>query len=245
MTLWLSELPSWASFVLLVVAANCGALALMAAVRGWHRRTGVVAGPPVVAAWATCCGAFAALLFAFSIVTLWNQDVRANTNLDQEISSLRQVARDIAPAQLPMLRRYVRLSLDEWPRLCRDRPDPRVLRALADLERVAHPSVPAYGDNLYRELGVLEDMRSKRWQEAEAAVPDEVWVALIVLSLALLVVLANSMPERTGTHIALMLAVGSALGALFWVTVLLEYPFCGLRGIGPNELAAVARLHGL
>ena len=47
------------------------------------------AGPPVVNAFATCIGALTALLFAFTIVTLWNQNTRALANVaDEAVTSL-------------------------------------------------------------------------------------------------------------------------------------------------------------
>ncbi len=243
MILWLSHLPTWSSLAILVAVANAVAYGAMAAVRGWHRHTGVTSGPAVVNAWATCAGALCALLFAFSIVTVWNQGARAGTHLDDEVMAMRSVARDLAPAQLPLLRAYLRASVAEWPRLCGGTPSRAPAAALVRLERLAKPRAAAYGDDLYRELATLEDLRARRWQAAEGSVPLEIWLALVVLSLALLTVLAVAMPDRPGTHATLMLAVGTALGTLFWVTAVLELPFCHWHGAGSGTLRAIVSLY--
>lgn len=243
MMLWFSELPSALSFVVTIALWNAIALFATWIARRWSYGLGIKTGSPVVNSWATCVGALCALLFAFSVVTLWNGTGRAQANVDDEAAAMRWVGRDISAAQLPLLRAYVNQSIDEWPALCGGKPDARVDASLVRLERLAKPRSSAYANDLYRQLGSLEDTRNRRWQTATSSVPAEIWVALIVLSCALLTVLAVAMPDRRETHLVLMVTVATAIGTLFWVTTLLEYPFCGVGAIGPQELLAVARAH--
>lgn len=243
MSLWLSEIPSAASFAMLFVLWNVLALGAMAIARHWLSRSGLTSGPAVVSAWATCAGGLCALLFAFSVVTLWNQNVRAGSNVDDEASAMRLAARDIAPAQVPLLRSYVLQTLVEWPNMCGGEENPDVQALLVRIEREAQPRSEKYADNLFQVLGTLEDMRNRRWQLAQASVPTEIWIGLLVLSVSLLVVLAIAMPEQLGTHVALMLAVGTSIGTLFWVTTVLEYPFCGAGGLSPSEIVVILRTH--
>ncbi|HTX59296.1 MAG TPA: hypothetical protein VMH02_06410 [Verrucomicrobiae bacterium] len=243
MTHWFSSVPNLISFVVIVAFWDAAALVAMAAVRLWAARRGMASGSPVVNAWATSCGSLAALLFAFTVVTLWNQDTLARTNLGVETSAMLLTARDLDPAQLPALQAYVLQTVVEWPQLCGGKPTQAVDDTLYALERSARPRAGRYGDNLFVQLGALESTRSRRWQLATASVPDEIWVALIVLACALLTVLAIAMPDRVSVHVVLMLAVGTALGALFWVTSLLEYPFCGSGAISPSEIVNVLRGH--
>jgi hypothetical protein len=228
---------------MLVAVWNAVALLAMAACRRWALRRGQTAGPPVVNSWATCAGALTALLFAFTIVTLWNQLIRAEANVDGEAEALRAVARDILPSQLELVRNYAALTVDEWPQLCGGKPRDDADAALTLLARVALPRDAKYSDNLFQTLGVLEDLRGRRWQVSTSSVPSEIWVGLIVLSCMLLVVLGIAMPDHPGTHLLLMLAVGTAIGTLFWVTVVLEYPFCGSSAIRPDEIVAILRTH--
>jgi hypothetical protein len=242
-TIWLSQIPSWAAFVLIVAVANVVALAAMVLARRWSFGIGIGTGPAVVNAWATCVGAMCALLFAFTVISLWNNSNAAHATMDDEAAAMRFVARDLAPSQLPMLRAYATETVREWPRLCGGKPDAAIDDALSRLQRLAKPRAPAYADDLYRQLGTIEDSRNRRWQRASSSVPDEVWVGLVVVSLAVIAVLALAVPERTESHVALMVVVAIALGALFWVITVLEYPFCGRTGIGPGEIAALARAH--
>jgi len=243
LTIWLSQMPSWVAFVCTIAICNGIAVCATLLARRWSQRIGVTEGAPVVNSWATCAGALAALLFAFTIVTVWNSSTRAFSNIDDEASAIRLVARDLATPQLPMLREYVEGTVAEWPQLCGGKPNPRVDIALLTLQRLAKPRLPGYADDLYRQLGTMEDLRNRRWQTSSSSIPDEIWAALIVLSCALVTVLALALPNRPEVHFVLMIAVATALGTLFWVATVLEYPFCGRTGIGPSEILDIIRAH--
>lgn len=225
----------------MVAIANAVALLAMAAVRRWSIRIGVTSGPAVVNAWATCAGALTALLFGFTIVTVWNSAARARANVDDEASAIRLVARDIVEWQLPVLRSYVEQTIAEWPQLCGGVPNPRIDDALVNLQRLAKPRTAGYADDLYRQLNAMENLRNRRWQTATSSIPAEIWIALVVLSCGLIVVLSVALPERLETHAVLMVAVATALGTLFWVATVLEHPFCGRTGIGPNEILDIVQ----
>lgn len=243
MTLWLSTIPSWWSFTIVLLFVNAVAIGLMLGIRRWSIGMGVVPAPGVVNSWATCTGSLCALLFAFTIVTLWNAVTAAHTAIDGEAAAIRLVARDITPAQMPLLRNYVKDMLAEWPKLCDGDLDPALDASLASLQRVAKAKSPVYDDDIFRQLGVLEDSRNRRWQRSASAVPDELWIGLIVLSLAVLCVLAAAVPERIETHLFLTIVIATALGTLFWVATVLEYPFCGRTSIQPDEILSILRGH--
>jgi hypothetical protein len=242
-TNWLSTAPAWESFVALFIGWNALALVAMRLCRRWSASRGLTAGPPVVNSWATAAGALTALLFTFTIVTLWNQSIRAETNVNDEAAALRAVARDVLPSQIALVRSYAQLTVDEWPELCGGSERGDVNAALLLLEDTAQPRAEKYADNLFTVLGTLEDMRNRRWQISQSPVPPEIWVALFVMSCLLLTILGIAMPDHSGTHAILMLSAGTALGTLFWVTSVLEYPFCGSNGIQPDEILAILRTH--
>jgi hypothetical protein len=239
MTLWLSELPTWNALLITAGLANAFAIATMLVSRRRWDGNGVA----VVIPWATCAGALTSLLFAFTIASVWNGSAKARSNVDDEASAIRLVARDLAPAQLPLLREYVARTIAEWPRLCGASRDPNIERSLLSLQRTAKPRLPAYADDLYRQLSAMEDLRNRRWQAASASIPGEIWISLVVLSCALLCVLAIARPDRFDVHVALMIAVATALGTLSWVATVLEYPFCGNTGIGPREILDIVQAH--
>lgn len=238
MSLWLTNLPSWASFLLVLGGSNVLALAATFLARNWYARRGVPAGPPIVGAWATCIGALVAVLCAFTIITLWSIFARAQTDTDEAATAIRLAARDIAPSQVPILRAYVDATVQEWPRLCGGVPDPRVATMLTQLQRVARPRAPAYESDLYKQLATMEDSRAERWHGAYASAPMELRLALVIIALTLFGVLAIALPERVDTHVALTLLVGTAIGAVFWVMVELAYPYCGSVSIGPEQVTS-------
>lgn len=240
---WFDQAPTWLAFIGMVAIANAVGLAAMSLARRWSHRLGVTTGPPVVGAWATCAGGLTALLFAFTIVTVWNSAARARSNVDDEAAAIRLVARDIAPSQRGVLRAYVNESIAEWPQLCGGKADPQIDATLISLQQSAKPRSPSYADDLYRQLGTMEDLRNRRWQTSTSSIPDEIWVALLVLSASVLVVLSLALTDRPEVHVVLTIAVATALGTLFWVAAVLEYPFCGRTGIGPAELLDIVRGH--
>lgn len=242
MALWLTNLPSWIGFIVVVGASNAIALALTFLARRWYRFCGVTAGPVVATSWATCIGALVAVLCAFTIITLWGIFTRAQSDTDAAVSAIRLAARDLAPSQVPMLRAYVKATAQEWPRLCGGTPDPRVAAMLTNLERVARPRSAAYETNLYQQLTTMEDGRTERWHGAYATAPIELKVAMCIIALALFGVLAIAMPERRDTHVALTVLVAFAIGSVFWVMIELAYPYCGSVSIGPDQISAALDL---
>lgn len=241
--LWLTNLPSWIAFVLIVGSANAIALGATLLARRWYVRRGVTSGPAVVNAWATCLGALAAVLCAFTIITLWSIFARAQINTDGEAAAIRLVARDISPAQLPLLRAYVTGSSREWPQMCGGQPDSHVVASLIALERAARARAPEYSSDLYRQLGTLEDARYQRWETSTASTPNELRIALCIVALAVFGVLAIALPDRLDTHVALTVLIATALGSVFWVMVALSYPYCGSYFIGPDQILSSIHAH--
>ncbi|HUZ49692.1 MAG TPA: hypothetical protein VMW12_08145 [Candidatus Dormibacteraeota bacterium] len=245
MIVWLSRIPSVVSFLLVVGFTDGLALAAMFAARRWANRRRLPMGPPIVSAWATVAGGLCGLLFAFAIATLWSQLRASETNLDAEATAVRLAARDVSSAQVPLLRAYVEASVREWPSLCGGGSFAASRSALVRFEREASPRSPEYAADLSAQIDALERTRFRRLRSSQPTVPDEVWVALVVLALAAIVVLSIANPERLALHVALMLVVGTELGALFWVLTVLELPFCGSTGIGLSALANALQAIGL
>jgi hypothetical protein len=174
---------------------------------------------------------------------LWSIFARAQTDTDAEAAAIRLVARDIAPAQLPLLRAYVNLSAQEWPQMCGGKPDHRVSASLVALERTAKARAPEYSSDLYQKLSELADARYQRWHTANASPPAELKIALCIVAIALFGVLAIGLTERLDTHLALTVLTATALGSVFWVMVALSYPYCGSYFIGPDAILSSLQAH--
>lgn len=239
--LWLTDLPSWLAFVLVVGAANAIAVGATLFARRWYHRRHVIAGPSVVSAWATTLGALVAVLCAFTIITLWSIFASAQLDTDKAAAALRLAAYEISPAQLPLLRAYVNGSVAEWPQMCGGKPDQRVAASLIALQRLAKSRAPEYSSDLHHQISALEDARYRRWQISSASTPTELKIALCIVAIALFFVLAIALPERLDTHLALNVITATALGSVFWVMVALSYPYCGSYFIGPDEIISSLR----
>jgi hypothetical protein len=239
--LWLTDLPSWIAFVLIIGVANAIAIGATLFARRWYLRRGVTAGPAVASAWATTLGALVAVLCAFTIITLWSIFAKAQADTDSEAAAVRLVAYEISPAQFPLLRAYVNHSIREWPQMCGGKKDPRVVASLIALQGMAKPRAPEYASDLHHQLGELEDARYQRWQISNASTPDELKIALCITAIALFGVLAIALPDRLDTHLALNVLTATALGSVFWVMVVLSYPYCGSYFIGPDQIVTAAR----
>jgi hypothetical protein len=241
MTPWLSTLPPLVSLLIVVGIVNVVALGLTFGVRRWCHRRNISIGPPVANPWAVSIGGLSALLFAFTIVTLWNMLTDARSNATDEGAAIRVLARDLEPAQIPLLRSYVTESAAEWPQLCGGKPDSRVDDSLSALERLARPRLPEYASEFDRQLDRVEDFRYQRWRRATASIPAELRISLCIVVLALLGVLAIALPERADTHAALTVLVATGFGAVFWVITALAYPYCGNWKLGPDQIVAALR----
>ncbi len=244
MTEGLGQLPNLFSFVAVIVALNALALGAMVLSRRWARRHQITQASPVIGAWATATGSLCALLFTFAIVNLWNAARTTDANVDSEAAAIRMVARDIRSDQLPLVRAYVMDSIAEWPSLCKGTRSDASATALDKLERNAKGRERSYDDDLRAQLSVLEDLHYDRLRSSQASVPRELWVALWVLAGAVLIVLALAFVEPLELHVALMVAIGSGLGVLFWVTTLFDHPFCGPTGVDAGALLQTLRVLG-
>jgi uncharacterized membrane protein len=245
LTLFLSAAPSPLSFVVAIAILDGIAIAAMLAARKWSARRALVYGAPIVNAWSTVTGALCALLFAFTIATLWSVNRSTIVSLNAESTAIRLAARDIPAAQLSLLREYVNATVADWPSLCGGASSERSNRSLIALERNVKPATRALADDYTRQLEALEQARSARLQAATSSIPREVRIALVVLSIGVIVVLALANPENSALHLALMLAVGTSLGTMFWVMTLLDYPFCGATAISPKAMIYAMHAAGM
>jgi hypothetical protein len=236
-----SRLPSYLSLLLAIVLSNGAAFVMFAAVRAYARHVRIGPGTPVVGAWATATASLCSLLFAFVVVTLWGIDTRATSNADAEATAARMIARDVLPTEVVLDRDYLRAAIDEWPALCGGGNFSLGDAAFEALLRNSHAKKPSYDDDLQNQLSALETLRAERLNAAQSSVPSELWFALVVLSLAVLAVLSFVLMEETAYQLPLMIVFAVAVGVLFWVTGLLDYPYCGGTSVSPQPLIDTLR----
>lgn len=239
-----TNLPEGVAFVLALMAYYAYAIVGLLAVRRLLDRAGVAKTQPVMAGWSTALAALTALLFTFVIANLWQSANLTRNRVDGEAAAMRLLARDMAPAQRGLLRDYARsVVTDEWPLLCDGGGSPKTTGLLARLETQAKPVDPGVRGDFYTQLAALENLRAARLQAGSPSIPLEIWFALIVLSALLLGITFFGYHEQLGFQMGMTLVLATALATLFWLTVQLDFPFCGGTTVGPGAiLQAVATL---
>ena len=238
-----SRLPTLVTLIVMLLVSNGIAFAILTLSRRFGRKYHIV-GVPAVGAFATACGALCSLLFSFTIVTLWNADTRAESNVDAEAQAIQSIARDMRHDQLPLVHAYLAASIAEWPSLCGGGDFSRSDDALDTLQNQAAPRDAAHDDDLFRQFTALDNLRGQRLRASESGAPPELWTALVVLPLALFVVLAFTFLENTTYQAALMITFAAAIGVVFWVATLLDFPFCGGTSVSPQPLLDALRVIG-
>lgn len=239
-----TNLPEGVAFLLALVAYYAYAIVGLLVARHFLDRAGVAKTQPVMAGWSTALAALTALLFTFVVANLWQNANLTRGRVDGEAAAMRLLARDMAPTQQGLLRDYAQsVVIDEWPLLCSSNGSAKTAALLARLETRAKPADSGVRGDFYAQLAALENLRAARLQAGSPNIPLEIWFALIVLSALLLGITFFGYHEQLGFQLGMTLVLATALATLFWLTVQLDFPFCGGTTVGPG--AIVAALHAL
>jgi len=239
---FLTGLPEGLAFVIAIAGFWAFGIGGLLIARRALDASGVARTQPAMAGWATCLAALTALLYTFVVANVWIGSNQTRAKVNGEAAAIRLLARDIAPDQRALVRAYgTSVVRDEWPALCGSDGSPATAAALRRLERTARPADAAVRGDLYVQLAALENLRYDRLQAAKASIPREIWIGLVVLSALMLTVTFFGHHENLTFHLGLTLALATALATLFWLTVQIDYPFCGGTVIDPGAIADAIR----
>jgi len=237
LVLWLSELPAWLAFFVVLAAYEGFAVGVTLVARRAYARWQFPRSASFVPPWLQLVGGLNALLFAFVIVSLWSSLHAAEANVDDEAFTIRMLYRDVQPAQRPLVVAYARAIVDSWPMLCGGaQAGVSAGLLLTQIEREGRPVEKNAQGDLDRDLSTLEDLRARRLHATVSGVPDELWLGLVVLSAILIVMTSFIHPERADMHLALAGFVALSIALLLWVAVSLDFPFCGGTTVMPLPL---------
>ncbi len=238
----LTELPEAIAYVLVLLAYYAYAIGGLLVARALLGRAGVAMTQPVMAGWSTALAALTALLFTFVVANLWLNVNLTRTHVNGEAAAIRLLSRDVAPTQLGLLRDYANsVVTDDWPLLCGGAGSEKTTAILARLETQAKPADPTVRGDFYVQLAALENLRGDRLQAGGPTIPLEIWFALILLSMLLLAITFFGYHEHLGFQLGLTLVLATALATLFWLTVQLDFPFCGGTTVGPGAILDALR----
>jgi hypothetical protein len=251
-SLWLSSLPLWLTFVVLVVLPTW--------LTGWglvrvRQRIGLkrLATNNEVAGFKfAVVGVIYAVLLAFAVIIVWQRYTEAEVAVVQEAGAAATLLRLTAgtePEQREVraaVRTYLKLAIErDWPRMAAEKESPEVTRALNDtyaaaLRLTRSPAQqPAVLIEALRQLDGLTQARRSRLHLAVGIVPVVLWAALVlggVLTVAFTFFFAaeNLRAQVTMTGI---LAVIVLMG--LFVIVSIDHPFTGPIHVSSEPLQLV------
>lgn len=233
---WLSSLPSWLAFCVILIAYETFAVVISVGARALYARLGFPFNAVFTASWIQVVGGLNAVLFAFVIVTLWSSLHVAAANVDTEALTIRMLWRDAAPANRPEIVAYAKAVVDSWRSLCTSQPSRDPDTILRSMERNMKPSTPALAGAVDRDVATLADLHDMRARALHSGVPGELWIALIGLSAMIIAMASLVHPERRDVHLILAVCTALAMSLFLWVALMLDFPYCGGTTVSPQPM---------
>lgn len=247
-------LPTWLIGVLLVVVVPALVLLLQWGIRRRWPALAVGEHNDVVGFIIAVVGVIYAVLLGFVVIVTWESFNSAESIVGQEASTLRSIHRESAafPQETReqiqgLVRQYAtEVVSEEWPAMADAEPgDPRVGDVLDELTAAIASvpvSTPAQAEFVGAEaqrLSELVALRSERLDYADRGIPEVLWVALVVggvvtVGFALLFGL-----RRAVLHSLMVGSLAALVGVLFFVTLVINYPFAGDVAVEPEPFQRV------
>jgi hypothetical protein len=199
-------------------------------------------------------GVIYAVLLGFVVIVTWESFNSAESIVGQEASTLRSIHRESAafPQETReqiqgLVRQYAtEVVNEEWPAMADAEPgDPRVGDVLDELTAaiasvpVSTPAQEEFVGAEAQRLSELVALRSERLDYADRGIPEVLWVALVVggvvtVGFALLFGL-----RRAVLHSLMVGSLAALVGVLFFVTLVINYPFAGDVAVEPEPFQRV------
>ena len=249
----LARLPAWLSGLLVIGLSVAAALGAMLYVR---RKIGVaklLLNNEVAGFKFATLGVVYAVLLAFVVVAVWERYEAAETAVEREgdaVLDLHAVSYGLGEQEgraiRGLLQQYVASVVgSEWPAMADGRADPSVAKAFREAagavvrlqpETLRDQELYAHALGL---LSTVSDSRRQRLAAAEGALPGVMWLVL-AFGAAVTVGYTAFFGARNVVAQGLMTAALSLMVmVVFFLTVLLNYPFTGDVRIGPDRFRDV------
>lgn len=236
----LYALPSWLLFVLLVGGA--AGLAWVGTVE-LRRRV----KPPedekhneVAGFIFATVGVLYAVLLAFVVIVVWEQYLTAESNVAQEAAALITVARDASsfpePARAQVhdqLRAYAELVMrDEWRTMnestLEHEESGAALARINTVWRIYRSLPPSQIDpHTTESLDTLSTARAARLESNAAALPDILWLGLVVGAVVTIGFSLVLTMENVQFHAAFVVLLTVVIATSLWMILMINHPFGG------------------
>jgi hypothetical protein len=189
-----------------------------------------------------------AVLMAFVVLVVWEQLSAAEANVQEEAGIVRALHEDARAYPAPVAQQ-LRLELqaytssvihDEWPAMASGQSSPRTDAALRAIEDTLLAFKPTniqeqviFGESFTQINRVIID-RTLRLHQSQAAVPDTLWLALII---GAIVTISFSYFFRVGSLVAqglMTAALAIVIASVLFVIVEFDRPFTGDIRVEPT-----------
>jgi Protein of unknown function (DUF4239) len=249
----LARIPVWLSGLLIVGLSVAAAVGAMLYVR---RKIGVarlLLNNEVAGFKFATLGVVYAVLLAFVVIAVWERYETAETVVEIEgdaVLDLHALSYGLGEEQgreiRGLLQHYVTSVIgSEWPAMADGRADPAGARAFREAARAVvrlQPETPrdqelfAHALNL---LGTMSDNRRQRLAAAEGALPGVMWLVLAFGAAVTIGYTAFFGAQNVVAQALMTAALSLMVMVVFFLTVLLNYPFTGDVRIGPDRFRDV------
>ena len=245
----LARIPAWLSGLLVVGLSGAAALGTMLYVR---RKIGIarlLLNNEVAGFKFATLGVVYAVLLAFVVIAVWERYESAEAAVESEgdaVLDLHALSYGLGEEQgrviRSLLQRYVALVIDsEWPAMADGGDDPSAARAFRETAlAVVRLQPETLGDQeLYAHalslLNTLGDNRRQRLSAAKGALPGVMWLVLAFGAAVTLGYTAFFGVQNVVAQALMTAALSLMVMVVFFLTVLLNYPFTGDVSIGPGR----------
>ena len=252
MVAYLSSLPLWRTFILLVILPTAVAMCGPAILRRWIGHQRLASNNEIAGFKFATVGVIYAVLLAFAVIVVWEKYSDAETAVVDEAGAAATLYRlsigreqDLVAVR-GAVANYLRLTIDkEWSRMAAGQESPEVTQALdalyASAVRVAQGgsrqvSVSAA---IFEQLSAITHARRTRLHLAAGIVPGVIWLVLYsgaVLTVGFTFFFATQ-NLRAQVLMTGILASIVFLGLL--VIVSIDYPFTGPTHVGSEPIQEV------
>jgi hypothetical protein len=247
----LNSMPEWALIVLFTGGAALIGLGAVLASHRWLPRqwTATESSDVVMGACGVVLTLFSVVL-AFVIFDLYTGYASAESNVNAEANSLRQIVQDAQAFPPPERQRleqavsaYIsEVSLHEFPALKDGGQDPKVETKLAQLSTALQRYAPenqaeiAFYRSAVDQVNQLASERGSRVSIADTAVPSAFLVLLVILAIVGVGTACLIRMEHAAVDTLLITMISLVIGAGFVTALILQYPFSGSVAISPEAL---------
>jgi hypothetical protein len=196
-------------------------------------------------------GGFYGLLLGFVVFLVWDSLNSAQSNNSREGSIARALYRDIKyypePAKVAALKAsyiaYVQSVVnEEFPAMEALKPATAANRVTFNMvfkQMVQLNAKDAYFSEMFQRLNELAVNRSLRILDASSSIPVEIWIPLLLGGVIILVFAMLVDVESKLLHITVNGLLGTFMGLVMYIIIILDHPFTGKLRIEPDEYKTI------